>query len=162
MLTNVIGHEATLRGWRVVPGLTHNSGLPAPWHTKLAAEEVHVWRVALDQFGACGSSYLKDLSEAERVRASRFRFAADRKRFVASHTALRSILASYLDAGPRTLVFGTGPHGKPFLQAPLRGTDLQFSLTHSANLALIAVSCTREVGVDIEHLRPVKDMSGVA
>ena len=162
MVTNAIDREAVLRGWQLVPSIADNNWQPAPSHTELPADEVHVWRVALDRFGACNGSRLDELSEAEHLRASRFRFAADRKRFLGSHTALRSILATYLDAAPRTLEFGEGLHGKPLLRAPLHGAALRFSLTHSGSLALVAVTRGREVGVDIEHVRPVKDVLGVA
>jgi 4'-phosphopantetheinyl transferase len=100
------------------------------------------------------------LSEAERVRATRFRFDADRARFVASHAALREILASCLDVAPASLEFGEGTHGKPFLAAPAHCRSLRFSLSHSGEIALVAVTLGREVGVDVERVRPRDDLDG--
>ena len=131
---------------------------PQP-HIDLAAAEVHVWRVPLDAFAQCD---LSSLSELERQRASRFRFEADRRRLVGSHAALRGILATYLDAPPATLLFAEGAHGKPFLLGPAHGRNLRFSLSHSGDLALVAASRGREVGVDLERVRPIKDFVDVA
>lgn len=52
------------------------------------------------------------------------------------------------------------PYGKPALAgspAPLR-----FSLSHSGELALVAVSAEREVGVDVEAIEPGRDVLALA
>lgn len=145
------------------------TGLPSPpdcageWAkhaqgVELRPDEVHVWRV--DIGGRGSTDEIATLSELERTRASRFRFDADRDRFVASHAALRHILASCLDVAPSSLVFGEGTHGKPFLEAPAHGRALRFSLSHSGEIALVAVSLRREVGVDVERVRPLDDLDG--
>jgi len=124
-------------------------------------DEVHVWRVPLGAFATNDDSRLNELSEAEYLRGRRFRFEADRRRFLGSHVALREILASYLSVSPRDLVFGEGAHGKPFLQAPTHAPTLCFSVSHSEDMALIAASRGREVGVDLERLRLI-DGAGIA
>lgn len=126
----------------------------------LPADEVHVWRI--DIGGDAAGDGLETLSAAERARAGRFRFPADRERFVASHTALRAILASYLAAAPAALSFGESAHGKPFIEAPDAGRTLRFSLSHSGDLALVAVGLDREVGVDVERVRVLDDLDGFA
>ena len=130
--------------------------LPYVGRPELRPDEVHVWRVDVAGGGAVA---LETLSEGERERAARFHFAADRDRFVASHAALRGILAPYLGAEPSSLVFGEGAQGKPLLDAPAHGRSLRFSLSHSGDLALVAVSLGREVGVDVEHVRPRADLA---
>jgi 4'-phosphopantetheinyl transferase len=128
----------------------------------LLPAEVHLWRVFISGAAASDAAAAGALSEDERARTVRFRFEADRGRFVASHVALRRILASYLDATPASLAFGTGTHGKPFLDAPAHGRSLRFSLTHSGDLALVAVSQGRDLGVDVEQVRPRADLEGFA
>jgi 4'-phosphopantetheinyl transferase len=127
---------------------------------ELRADEVHVWRV--DLAGQGGAGGLAVLSDAERARAERFLFPVDRDRFVASHTALRTILAFYLDVAPVALVFGESVHGKPFVEAPDAGRELRFSLSHSGDVALVAVGLGREVGVDVERVRALDDFNGFA
>ena len=108
-----------------------------------------------------GGADLDDLSDTERDRANRFRFAADRRRFVRSHNALRAILATYIGTPPGALVFGKAVHGKPFLVAPRQAHTLRYNLSHSGDLALIAISVGREVGIDLERTRPIEGLSGV-
>ncbi|WHZ11419.1 MAG: 4'-phosphopantetheinyl transferase [Burkholderiaceae bacterium] len=91
------------------------------------------------------------LSEDERARASRFVLERDRRRYLAAHVALRKVLATQLGSDPARLAFETGPFGKP----RLRGSRLRFSLSHSEDLAAIAVTQDTEVGVDVEMLREV-------
>ncbi|HSD41779.1 MAG TPA: 4'-phosphopantetheinyl transferase superfamily protein [Burkholderiales bacterium] len=140
-------------------------GDPADWwaaqpgRVELRPDEVHVWRADIGGHASTGS--IAALSDAERARAARFRFDADRERFVASHAALREILASYLDVAPDSLVFGEGTYGKPFLDAPAPGRSHRFSLSHSGEIALVAVSLEREVGVDVERVRPLDDLDGL-
>jgi 4'-phosphopantetheinyl transferase len=127
---------------------------------ELRADEVHVWRI--DVGGPRGEDELVTLSDAERARADRFHFPADRARFVASHAALREILAFYLDIEPVALAFGESVHGKPFVEAPDAGRELRFSLSHSGDVALVAVGRGWEVGVDVERVRPLDDLEGFA
>jgi 4'-phosphopantetheinyl transferase len=63
---------------------------------------------------------------------------------------------------PRELIFAARAGGKPFLAAPAHSTDLHFNLSHSHELALLAVSRGREVGVDLEWLSAVRDTDGIA
>jgi 4'-phosphopantetheinyl transferase len=134
--------------------------VPQTGPVELPADEVHVWRVDIAAKSANGG--VATLCDAERARADRFRFPADRDRFVASHVALRAILASYLEAAPAALAFGESAHGKPFVEAPDAGRALRFSLSHSGDVALVAVGLEREVGVDVERVRALDDLEGFA
>lgn len=142
------------------PAAPQPDGATPPRPVELLPAEVHLWRVLVSDSAANDAAAASALSEDERIRASRFRFEADRDRFVASHAALRRILAAYLGAAPASLAFGAGMHGKPFLDAPAHGRSLRFSLSHSGDLALVAVSRGREVGVDVERVRPRGDLGG--
>jgi 4'-phosphopantetheinyl transferase len=96
------------------------------------------------------------LSEAEQARAARFIFPRDAARFVSAHRRTRAILSEYLDCAPAAIQFDAGAQGKPYLSATHR-SDLQFNLSHSDELAMLAVAHGLEVGADIEFMRPVKE-----
>lgn len=119
----------------------------------LSPGEVHVWRVDLggeermERLGAL-------LSEEERGRADRYHFPRDRRRFILGRGTLRCLLGRYLDRSPVSLQFSYGPRGKPILS----GTELSFNVSHSQDLALIACTWGRELGVDLEYLRPMRDL----
>src|SRR5262245_17992966 len=99
---------------------------PPPEHVALAVGLGHAWPVPVASVSRRSSAVLATLSVAERERANRFRFDADRDRFVRSHVGLRMILASYLDGAPEELVFREGAHGKPFLDCPADPVPLRF------------------------------------
>ncbi|MDQ3916975.1 MAG: 4'-phosphopantetheinyl transferase superfamily protein [Acidobacteriota bacterium] len=115
--------------------------------------EVDVWRVDLCWVGARLEEALKTLAPEEQERARRFRFPADRRRYLAAHCALRMILARYLRAEPDSLRFSYSEFGKPELALQHGFAPLRFNLSHSHELALVAVASERAVGVDVEYVR---------
>lgn len=120
---------------------------------------IRVWTVALDAFSVLTADRLAWLDEAERDRAARFYTAALADRWRVAHIALRSILADVVGTHPAAIRMTRDARGKPQL---LDHRHLWFNLSHSADLALVAVSETGEVGVDVEQVRPVPEMRGVA
>ena len=74
--------------------------------------------------------------------------------------ALRAVLARYLDEQPARIELRAGAHGKPALADP--SSPLRFNLSHSGGLALVAVTLDREVGIDIERIRPRRDLEALA
>jgi 4'-phosphopantetheinyl transferase len=112
---------------------------------------VHVWRVALDDESRVAASW-RLLSPEEQGRADRLHDAAYRRRFVLAHGALRSLLAAYLDVAPAAIAYVLGAHGKPALATPEGArAGVEFNLSHSRDIALIAVARGRPVGVDVQH-----------
>ena len=125
----------------------------------LREREVHVWLVALDDRRLGSDQRL--LSAAEQERAARFKFDEHRNRFVIAHTALRRILAGYLEVEPQELEFREGAQGKPALVLAADQSPLAFNLSHSHEAALIAVTLNREIGVDIEYMKPDFDWQSI-
>jgi 4'-phosphopantetheinyl transferase len=124
-----------------------------PPELSLPARTVHVWRTDLDLEATYLRRLERNLSADERVRASRFRFARDRDRFIGARGLLREILAPYLNVSPGRMSFGYGAHGKPFLAG--KHSTLRFNVSHSRDEMLLAVAHMREVGVDVEGARNV-------
>jgi 4'-phosphopantetheinyl transferase len=126
----------------------------APPRLKVTAEEVHVWAGDLDQPPYCVEKLSGYLTADERHRADRFHFERDREHFIVARGILRDILGRYVDVEPGHLRFCYGKYGKPGLSTD-PGTDpIRFNVSHSKGLALFAVTYGREVGVDVEWIRP--------
>jgi 4'-phosphopantetheinyl transferase len=123
-----------------------------PPELSLPTHTVHVWRADLGLEPAYLRLLEQNLSADEMERASRFRFARDRDRFIGARGLLREILALYLSASPGRLSFGYNAHGKPFLAGPEYNT-LRFNVSHSFDKMLLAIAHMREVGVDVEDVR---------
>jgi phosphopantetheinyl transferase len=92
---------------------------------ELGEREVHVWVVPLDD-------------------------PDKRRRRELAHLAEGRLLASYLGVTPAMLEFERAAGGKP----RLRGEPLQFNLSHSERIALVAVARERPVGVDVQVAHP--------
>jgi len=122
---------------------------------------VELWTVRLDE-PAKASSEASVLSADEIVRASRFHFEKDRIYFARCRSALRSLLASYLAIPATEIRFEYLTSGKPQLAADQNPSALQFNVSHSANIALIAVGSEHRLGVDIERIRSDVDTAALA
>ncbi|GJE17272.1 4'-phosphopantetheinyl transferase family protein [Methylobacterium marchantiae] len=122
---------------------------------------VTVWDIDLAPAAAHRDACLALLSDDERARTSRFLRDEDRLRYAASHAALRLVLGHRLRTDPRGLAFGTGRAGKPHLAGVWAGS-CRFSLSHSGSRALVGLSASAEIGVDVEEMRPMPDLLRIA
>jgi 4'-phosphopantetheinyl transferase len=100
------------------------------------------------------------LDDEERRRSNRFVRLRDRHRFVHAHAGLRLFLALCLGVEPPRVRYETGVHGKPHLLPGL--PPLEFNLSHSEELGLLAVARDRSLGVDVEHVRDLPDAMSIA
>lgn len=125
-----------------------------PSYLRLGSHEVDVWRIRLDQPDPEVRRLLRTLTPDESDRAARFHYERDRNHFVVARGQLRYILGRYLEMEPAKLRFRYSSYGKPSLSSELTDVALRFNLSHSHGWALLAVAIGREVGVDIEHVRP--------
>lgn len=133
-----------------------------PLRLEADTASVHVWLAALTLPAADLQQLEAILSQDESLHAQRFRFERDRCRFIAARGMLRMLIARYLQVAPSTLQFTSGPYGKPALSPRSGGDLLRFNLSHSQDVALYAIAWGREVGVDIEYMRPLDDMESIA
>lgn len=119
----------------------------------LAQDEIHIWTVGIDGQRNGHARRVEMLAPAERSRASCFRSEIDAARFIQRRTALREILGGYLGIASQDVAFTANEFGKPSVFAPKTCTDLSFNASHSGALALIAVSRSGQIGIDVELLR---------
>lgn len=95
----------------------------------------------------------------ERDRAAAILREEGRRRWVAARWALRRVLAGYLDEATAAVELEVDERGKPRLR---EADGIEFSLSHSNGLALVAVTEGREVGVDVETIAPERDFVALA
>jgi 4'-phosphopantetheinyl transferase len=100
------------------------------------------------------------LDAEEQRRSASFVHRADASRFVLAHAALRIVLARCLGIEPSAVRYESGAHGKPHL--PTGAAALEFNLSHSAGVGLIAVARGLSVGVDVEEMRDLPDALEIA
>lgn len=97
------------------------------------------------------------LTAPERSRAERIRHPEVRRRRVAARGLLRHLLARETGLAPADVPLETTPLGKPFLTG-----GPSFNLSHSGRRLLIALAPDGRLGVDVEQVRPMAELEGLA
>ena len=129
---------------------------------QLNPDDVHVWTVSLEIPDRQLEQLRKIISAEEISRAANFHFEHDRWRFIAARGFLRTIVADYIGIAAKAVRFAYNEFGKPGLDSPGAISDFKFNLSHSGELALVAVAQVRDVGVDIERIDDSVDVEAVA
>jgi len=135
----------SLRDANLLHGVVARTGPPSLWLIDLRQDETLVERAA------------RLLTAGERRRADRGAPAVRRQQIL-SRAALRIVLARSLGCPPAALRFVTDPSGKP----RLAGGAPHFSVSHSGDWGLIAVTPLGPVGVDIERCVPISELEAIA
>jgi 4'-phosphopantetheinyl transferase len=117
-----------------------------------------VWREDVPATAGEIAELARALPADERARAAALAGPA-RARFVAGRAALRKRLASYAGLSPGQVAIVEGANGKPEARVP---SGVEFSVSHSGGLVLLAFGAGTPVGVDVEAIRPRADLDALA
>ncbi|MFL5481345.1 MAG: 4'-phosphopantetheinyl transferase family protein [Gemmatimonadaceae bacterium] len=125
---------------------------------ELMTDEVQVWVASL-VVNEERYSELASRMPREEVEHSTSLHPVAARRYVVARGILRNLLSGFTGTDARKLRFTYGPSGKPALADR---DDLQFNISHSADLGVFAFSPDRPVGIDVENERPVRRLLDVA
>lgn len=118
---------------------------------------MEVWSIDLRNYRQDELIMLSFLDENEKKKAQQFKFEHLKTNHILSHGILRWLLSRYLQISPSDISFSYGPFGKPYLL----NKDIHFNMSHSLDRSLYAFSFEKELGVDIEYIKPnlsIKDL----
>jgi 4'-phosphopantetheinyl transferase len=141
--------------------LQGETGPQAAGPFQLTKQEVHIWQAKLDVDSVVVERRSSYLSADEKQRAGRFVVATAGVRFTVARGILRELLGGYLGRSPGDIRLETGPRGKPAVVAGAGAPDLRFNLSHSHGFALYAFALERELGIDVEKIRPEVVLEGI-
>jgi 4'-phosphopantetheinyl transferase len=116
-------------------------------------DDIHVLQVDFDFEMQLHDTLFDVMSDDERHRASRFVRYPDAIRFAVCRSVLRNCLSAAIGQSAHLIRFVSSASGRPSLYADRTIATIDFNVSHSEDLALIAWSGTRRVGVDIESHR---------
>lgn len=119
--------------------------------------EIHVWQAMSTVELAAELKPAISIEECRRARC--FRHSEDAQRYIVARGVLRTVLGHYLNQPSRNVQFRYGQAGKPTLRDD---TTLQFNVSHSGSMVLVAVAVQCEVGVDVERINPAFDFERLA
>lgn len=135
---------------------------PPPAAPVLAPGEVHVWRAPLHLPPPVLARLAAALDPDERARAARRATPRLRDEFAAGRALQRDILARYLRVPPAALAYRFTPHDKPELAGAAAASGVRFNVSNAGAMALYALTLHREIGVDVEALKPMPDAMDIA
>ena len=125
------------------------------WETlQLERACVQVWSESQNQPAQLIREFHGILSEDEASRAARFKFEKDRNHFIVARGMLRRLLGGFLKIAPSEVRFRYSKYDKPSLAEGFESSQLKFNISHSGGRVLLAFAAGRELGIDIEQVRP--------
>lgn len=117
---------------------------------------VEVWCAAVPAAfdPALEARYVALLNPSELQQRDRFRFDVLKRRYLLTRTLVRTVLSRHAPLAPGDWVFESNAHGRPRIaQPPLQAQDLNFNLSHTEAMVVLAIARGREIGVDVECTR---------
>lgn len=124
-----------------------------PADLRPSPDHVDVWRISTALGDRDAAKFHAVLSPEQRTRAERMRVVEKRRQYIVTQGLARILLGKALGADPTALEFDRGPKGKPYLGGAFADSGMQFNMTHTSHMALVALGLNREIGVDIERIR---------
>jgi 4'-phosphopantetheinyl transferase len=120
----------------------------------LSANEIHLWIIndlLVDDSQL--SEYKHLLVPEELARYQRFYFDRDKRQFLVTRATLRYALSEYLpDVTPGEWTFSRNDYGRPYISGPKHAGAIQFNLSHTDGMIVLAMSQSGDLGVDVENL----------
>lgn len=122
----------------------------------LKPNDIHVWYFSMPSQSFM-NRFSSMLTDSEKRRIDKFRFARDAARFTGCRGLLRELLGSYINCSPKDVAIQYGPFGKPHLDE-----SIYFNVSHSGDMLAYAFSAEQEIGIDIESVIKIDNISGTA
>jgi 4'-phosphopantetheinyl transferase len=129
--------------------------------SEIGEGEVYLWFGSYNDMHVDFQRMHRLLSETERIRSEKYHFQNDRHRFILRRGMLRTMIGHYLSADPKEIRFGTNQYGKPFIENQDHEGSLEFNQSYSEEMVVYTFSHNRRVGIDIEYMKPIKDMNAI-
>lgn len=133
-------------------------------YKSLTDDSVHIWYAFQDSIRDPESldNYFNILSQYEQERQQKFVFEKDRHTYLISHALLRICLSQYADFSPDKWSFKENRYGKPEIDLSVGTTPLQFNLSHTDGLVIVAIALDSNIGIDVENVNRRGEMLDIA
>ncbi|BDQ02806.1 MAG: hypothetical protein KatS3mg037_1381 [Ignavibacterium sp.] len=126
----------------------------------LENSEIHIHLINISKLRNDIQNFNGILSDEEKEKSGKYKFARDRERAIVTYFFRRKILSEYTGLSPENLSFKIGKSGKPYIDN--QGlTYLKFNYSHSGDLIVYALNRDAEIGVDIELVEEFPDLNSL-
>lgn len=129
----------------------------------LNKNDIHIWVSSFEQEKTMLpiSEYENILNYEELKRYKSFINKNSQTQYLISRALLYSTLSKYTAIPPDDIVLSYNKYGKPYLNEIMNAQDLKFNLSHSNGIAVCALTAKREIGIDIEKIRFIKNIKSI-
>lgn len=117
---------------------------------KLMQEEVHIWCIRWKEVIPVFEYYQLMLDQKEKEKMEEYYFYEDRMRYVAGKVITKLVLIQYLEE--EEISFLSHKFGKPYYKSISGKQDIEFNISHSGEMILVAFSRDAKIGVDIQEI----------
>ncbi len=121
----------------------------------LTEQTVHLWFICHKAIKdeALLANYLSWLSDAERTRYQSIVCAQQGHQYLLTRALVRSVLSNYVpEIEPQAWLFTVNDYGKPELDQSHAHLNLNFNISHSMDLVVLALCSDVVIGVDVENI----------
>ncbi|MFT5426724.1 MAG: 4'-phosphopantetheinyl transferase [Gammaproteobacteria bacterium] len=125
---------------------------PTPDSLNLSHENIDVWLCDLKKLSKNIDEFYSVLSEDEQERADKLKIEDKRQQYIITRGSLRKYLGLLTEADPAVFKFKYLKHGKPVLEEKPQYADISFNVSHSNDIALVAISQKHNIGIDVEKI----------
>lgn len=122
---------------------------------KIAENEIHIWYAYDEEIRPdfALTNYVRFLNQQEQEQHQKFYFDKHKHQYLVTRALVRNVLSKYLQGvPPEDIKFTTNKHKKPYVSPEQLAFPLQFNISHSDKMIVMAVSAGNEIGVDVEYL----------
>lgn len=135
-----------------MPNRFHKLWHPTPDSLNLSHENIDVWLCDLKKLSNNIDEFYSVLSEDEQERAEKLKIEDKRHQYIITRGSLRKCLGLLTEADPTVFKFKYLKHGKPVLEESSQYADISFNVSHSNDIALVAISRKQNIGIDVEKI----------
>ena len=123
-----------------------------PASLNLLPDHIDIWLCHLKHLSNNVDEFYLLLADDERERADKLKSEDKKQQYIITRGSLRKRLGLLTHIDAKDFVFEYLEHGKPVLADDSRYVDITFNVSHSYDLALIAISKNHHIGTDIEKI----------
>ena len=137
---------------------TENASLPR----HIEENEILVFQFNTPERLDALTDFQRILSPDEVQKLNKYRKEEDRINFLSGRGMARNLLGTLLNIEPYKVEFHYSDYDKPFIAEKQNTTDVQFNVSHSGEIVVIALNTHNQIGVDLEYMTSLEDMDDIA
>jgi 4'-phosphopantetheinyl transferase len=123
--------------------------------------EIHIWDFNIEPSENLAALYFNDLSEVEKNKSNEIKIKDVKYRSIISKVIAKNILSKYLGININQITFAYNKFGKPTIFPNINHFNLNFNISHSFHMGIIALTKQNLIGIDIERIIALKDMDDI-